>query len=505
MMPTRPVMLMILDGWGWREESENNAVRLAHTPNFDRLWASSPRAFLKTSGLDVGLPPGQMGNSEVGHLNLGAGRVVMQDLPRVNQAIEDGSIEQALAASGLVAALKASGGACHLLGLVSPGGVHAHQDHAVALAHILTEQGIPVRVHIFTDGRDTPPRSAAGYIRDFIAALPPQAVIATLSGRYFAMDRDNRWERVEQAWQAMVLGAGHVFPDTASAIASAYADGVNDEFIEPAVIGGYAGMHDGDGLLSFNFRSDRIREILDAVLFPDFTGFMRPRRPALVRAVSMTSYSAELDRVMPALFSAQTLANGLGETVAKAGLAQVHMAETEKYPHVTYFFNGGEETPYPREDRILVPSPKVATYDLQPEMSARELTDRAVLAIESGRYDLVVLNFANPDMVGHTGVLAAAIKAVETVDAGLGRIADAISHAGGALLVTADHGNCELMVDPVTGTPHTAHTTYPVPVMVVGSQAAALADGRLADVAPTLLALLGLAQPAEMTGRSLLR
>jgi 2,3-bisphosphoglycerate-independent phosphoglycerate mutase len=504
-MPSRPAMLMILDGWGWREEKANNAVLLADTPNFDRLWANSPHAFLQTSGLDVGLPGGQMGNSEVGHLNLGAGRVVMQDLPRINQAIADGSIEQALDASGLIQALQKSGGACHLLGLVSPGGVHAHQDHAVALAGILTRRGIPVRVHIFTDGRDTPPQSAAEYVAAFAAALPPQAEIASLSGRYYAMDRDNRWERVEQAWRAMVLGEGHAFPDAQAAIAGAYADGVNDEFILPAVIGGYAGMRDGDGLLSFNFRSDRIREILGAVLQPGFSGFARPRIPQLVRAVTMTSYSAELDPLMPALFAPQTLANGLGETVAKAGLAQVRMAETEKYPHVTYFFNGGEETPYPREDRIMVPSPKVATYDLQPEMSAPELTDRAVEAIDSGRYDLVVLNFANPDMVGHTGVLSAAIKAVETVDAGLGRIADAITRAGGALLVTADHGNCELMVDPVTGKPHTAHTTNPVPLMLVGGNAAALAEGRLADIAPTLLALLGLAQPTEMTGRSLLR
>lgn len=504
MSAPRPVMLMILDGWGWREESENNAVRLAHTPNFDRLWASSPRAFLKTSGLDVGLPPGQMGNSEVGHLNLGAGRVVMQDLPRINLAIEDGSIARALDASGLVAALEASGGACHLLGLVSPGGVHAHQDHATALAHLLVAQGIPVRVHIFTDGRDTPPQSAAGFIGNFLDSLPKQAVIASVCGRYFAMDRDHRWERVEQAWRAMVLGEGQAFPDAPAVIAAAYASGINDEFIPPSVIGGYC-MRDGDGLLSFNFRSDRIREILDAVLLPDFSGFARPRRPELAKAVSMTSYSAALDAVMPALFAPQTLANGLGETVAKAGLAQVHMAETEKYPHVTYFFNGGAEAALAGEDRIMVPSPKVATYDLQPEMSAPELTDRAVEAIDTGRYDLVVLNFANPDMVGHTGVLAAAIKAVETVDAGLGRIADAIARAGGAMLVTADHGNCETMVDPETGVPHTAHTTNPVPVMVVGSQATALADGRLADVAPTLLALLGLAQPAEMTGRSLLR
>jgi 2,3-bisphosphoglycerate-independent phosphoglycerate mutase len=504
-MSKRPVMLMILDGWGWREERENNAVLLADTPNFDRFWASCPHAFLKTSGLDVGLPGGQMGNSEVGHLNLGAGRVVMQDLPRINQAIADGSIEAVLDSSGLIAALKASGGACHLLGLVSPGGVHAHQDHAVALAQILVRHGIPVRIHVFTDGRDTPPQSAADYVAAFSAALPPEARIATLSGRYFAMDRDNRWERVEQAWRAMVLGEGRAFPDAQAAIVEAYAAGTTDEFIKPAVIAGYAGMNDGDGLLSFNFRSDRIREILGAVLQSDFNGFARPRRPALAKAVSMTAYSAELSSLMPALFQPQTLANGLGETVSKAGLAQVRMAETEKYPHVTYFFNGGEETPYPGEDRVMVPSPKVATYDLQPEMSAPELTRRAVEAIQSGRYDLVILNFANPDMVGHTGVLSAAIKAVETVDAGLGRIGEAIIAAGGAVLVTADHGNCELMVDPVTGEPHTAHTTNPVPIMLIGGSAAALADGRLGDIAPTLLALMGLPQPAEMTGRSLLR
>lgn len=504
-MPPRPVMLMILDGWGWREEAENNAVRLAHTPNFDRFWAASPRAFLKTSGLDVGLPPGQMGNSEVGHLNLGAGRVVMQDLPRINQAIVDGTIARSLEASGLIAALKASGGACHLLGLVSPGGVHAHQDHAVALAKILVANGIPVRVHIITDGRDTPPQSAAGFVRDFIAALPPEAVVASLSGRYFALDRDNRWERVEQAWRAMVLGEGQPFADAEAAIASAYASGVNDEFIVPGAIGGYGGMRDGDGVLSFNFRSDRIREIMGAILQPDFAGFLRPRVPQLACAVSMTSYSAELDPLMPALFAPQTLANGLGETVAKAGRTQVRLAETEKYPHVTYFFNGGEETPYPGEDRVMVPSPKVATYDLQPEMSAPELTRMAVQAIASSQYDLVVLNFANPDMVGHTGVLAAAIKAVETVDKGLGAIADAVLAQGGAVLVTADHGNCELMVDPLTGEPHTAHTTNPVPVMLLGGTATSLADGRLADVAPTLLALMGLAQPPEMTGRSLLR
>ena len=504
-MSSRPVMLMILDGWGWRDDKDNNAVLLAKTPNFDRFWASSPHAFLRTSGLDVGLPEGQMGNSEVGHLNLGAGRVVMQDLPRINQAIADGTLKQALDDSGLIGRLQASGGTCHILGLISPGGVHAHQDHAVALAKLVVAAGVPAVIHVFTDGRDTPPRSAAEYVAALEAALPPEVRVATVSGRYYAMDRDNRWERVELAWKALALGEGERMPSAGSAIEAAYAANVSDEFIKPAVIGGYHGMADGDGLLSFNFRADRIREILAPLLFSEFSGFSRPRMPKLVGAVGMTSYSSELDPIMPALFAPQSLANGLGETVSKAGLKQIRFAETEKYPHVTYFFNGGREEPFEGEERSMTPSPKVATYDLQPEMSAPELTGKVVAAIESGQYDLFVLNFANPDMVGHTGVLSAAIKAVETIDASLGQIADAILAKGGALLVTADHGNAELMVDPVTGNPHTAHTTFPVPVMLIGSKAKGLAEGRLADVSPTLLALLGLEQPAEMTGQSLLR
>jgi 2,3-bisphosphoglycerate-independent phosphoglycerate mutase len=505
-MPARrPTMLMILDGWGWRDEAADNAVRQARTPNFDRLWAASPHAFLRTSGLDVGLPEGQMGNSEVGHLNLGAGRVVMQDLPRINQAIADGSLRAALAATGLVERLRETGGTCHLLGLISNGGVHSHQDHAAALARILRDEGIPAVLHVFTDGRDTPPRSAADFVREVEAALPAGVPIATVTGRYYAMDRDRRWERVATAFNALVHAAGPRFPDAGAAIAAGYAEGKTDEFLPASVIGDYRGMRAGDGLLSFNFRADRIRQLLDALLDERFAGFDRGEVPRLAIAAGMTSYGAELDGRMRTLFPPQTLESGLGETVARAGLHQARMAETEKYPHVTYFFNGGEETPYPGEDRILVPSPKVATYDLQPEMSAPELTARAVEAIRSGRYDLLVLNFANPDMVGHTGVLAAAVTAVETVDAGLGVIAEAIVAMGGSLLVTADHGNCELMRDPVTGGPHTAHTTNPVPIFLVGGRAAALSDGRLADVAPTLLALMDLPQPAAMTGRSLLR
>jgi 2,3-bisphosphoglycerate-independent phosphoglycerate mutase len=503
----RPVMLVVLDGWGWREASEDNAVRLARTPNFDRLWAAGPRAFLHTSGQDVGLPGGQMGNSEVGHLNLGAGRVVMQDLPRIDTAVADGSLARLPALVGLIAALRASGGTCHLMGLLSPGGVHSHQRHAAALARVLAAAGVPVALHLFTDGRDTPPRAAPEYLRAFMAEIAglPGVRIATLTGRYFAMDRDNRWDRVAQAYDALVDGAGATAPDALAAIAAAHARDVTDEFVPATALAGYAGMRDGDGVLCFNFRADRVREILGALLDPSFAGFARRRVVRFAAAAGMTEYSTALNAFLQTLFASQSMADILGEVVARAGRTQLRMAETEKYPHVTYFLNGGEETPYPGEDRIMVPSPKVATYDLQPEMSAPELTEKAVEAINSQKYELIVLNFANPDMVGHTGSLPAAITAVETVDAALGRIAAAVAAQGGALLATADHGNCEMMKDPATGGPHTAHTTNPVPVLLQGGPAGAtLRDGRLADVAPTLLSLLGLAQPAAMTGRSLL-
>ena len=498
-------MLVVLDGWGCREASADNAVRLARTPTFSNLWSSCPHARLRTSGGDVGLPDGQMGNSEVGHLNIGAGRVVFQDLPRINQAVEAGEIGKAAALQGLIERLQRSGGTCHLMGLVSPGGVHSHQDHAAALAKALSGAGVPAVLHAFTDGRDTPPQAAGGYLQRLATTLPQNVPIATVCGRYFAMDRDNRWDRVGKAYAALVDAGGPHFADAQAVVADAYAAKVGDEFIVPAIVGSYRGMKDGDGVLCFNFRADRVREILSALLDPKFKGFDRPRRVAFAAAVGMTQYSEELDKLLGTIFPPLTLPHVLGQVVAEAGRAQLRMAETEKYPHVTYFLNGGNETPYPGEDRILVPSPKVATYDLKPEMSAPELTDKAVAAIASGKYDFIVLNYANPDMVGHTGSLEAAIKAVETVDAGLGRIVDAIRAAEGALLVTADHGNCELMRDPQTGGPHTAHTTNPVPVVLVGGGSVSLVDGKLADIAPTLLELMQLPKPVEMTGTSLLR
>ena len=512
----KPVMLVVLDGWGWREEVADNAVRQAATPTFDALWGGGPHAFLHTSGHDVGLPDGQMGNSEVGHLNLGAGRVVMQDLPRIDATVVDGSLAGNPELVAFIGKLKASGGTCHLIGLLSPGGVHSHQKHAAALAKAVAAAGVPVAIHCLTDGRDTAPQAAPEFMRAFQADLgaTPGVKIATVIGRYFAMDRDNRWERVSQAYNAMVLGQGAPGCETAAdpqaAIAAAHAAGKTDEFIPACAIAGYQGMADGDGVLCFNFRADRVREILGAMLDPDFSGFERMKVVKFAAAAGMTQYSTFLDGFMTTLFPPQSMADKLGEVVSRAGLKQLRMAETEKYPHVTYFLNGGEEAVLPGEDRTMVPSPKVATYDLQPEMSAPELAQKAVDAIDGGTYDLIVLNFANPDMVGHTGVLAAAIRAVETVDAGLGRIVAAVQRQGGAMLITADHGNCEMMRDPVTGGPHTSHTTNPVPLMLVGGPAGAkgpvgIGDGRLADVAPTLLALMGLPQPAAMTGKSLLR
>ncbi|WP_353857896.1 2,3-bisphosphoglycerate-independent phosphoglycerate mutase [Azospirillum formosense] len=504
----RPVVLCILDGWGYREEREDNAIAQGNTPNWDRLWSSEPRAFLEASEEEVGLPKGQMGNSEVGHMNLGAGRVVRQDLVMIDHAIVEGELERNAALTNLAKTLRASGGRCHILGLLSPGGVHSHQDHIAALAGVLAHEGVPVEIHAFTDGRDVPPQSAKDQMAEFMADVHalPGVTVATVSGRYYAMDRDKRWDRVAKAYAALVSAEGEKAADPIQAIEQSYAAGTHDEFILPTVIDGYTGMKDGDAILMANFRADRAREILAAFVDPAFDGFERAAVPKLAAAVGMVEYSSTLAKLMTTIFPPKSLTKVLGEVVSEAGLTQLRIAETEKYPHVTFFFNGGEERVYPGEDRILVPSPKVATYDLQPEMSAAEVTDKVVAAVDSGKYDLVVINYANPDMVGHSGILSAAIKAVEAVDASLGRLEAAVRAQGGVMLVTADHGNCELMKDPETNGPHTAHTLDKVPLVLVNGPAgvSAIRSGRLADIAPTLLDLMKLPQPAEMTGKSLI-
>jgi 2,3-bisphosphoglycerate-independent phosphoglycerate mutase len=507
----RPVVLCVLDGWGHRADCTDNAICQARPGNWERLVRERPHALLDASELHVGLPRGQMGNSEVGHMNIGAGRVVMQDLPRIDKALKDGAIPRLPAFRDFVARMKATGGTAHVMGLLSPGGVHSHQAHFAAIVRSLAEAGITAAVHGFLDGRDTPPRSALGYLAAFERdiAHAPGVSIATIGGRYYAMDRDKRWERVALAYDALVDAGGPRAETAAAAIEAGYARGENDEFVKPTVIGGFAGMRDGDGIVMINFRADRARQILTALLDPGFDGFARARTVRFAAALGMCEYSEALAKRMASLFPPQALTNTLGELVAKAGLRQLRIAETEKYAHVTFFFNGGEERQFAGEDRILVPSPKVATYDLKPEMSAPEVTDRLVAAIESGTFDFIVVNYANADMVGHTGDLAAAVAAVHAVDAAIGRVDAAVRAAGGAMIITADHGNAETMRDQVSGQAHTAHTMNLVPVVLSGAEAAwrgaTLADGQLADVAPTVLSLLGLPQPREMTGRSLLR
>ncbi len=504
MSTPKPVVLCILDGWGINPDTSANAPALAATPNFDRVMATCPHAQLVTHGHDVGLPAGQMGNSEVGHTNIGAGRIVAMDLGQIDLSIEDGSFFRNESLLAFIRDMKASGGTAHLIGLMSDGGVHALTAHGLAAAQAITRAGVPVAVHALTDGRDVPPKSAGGDLSRLEGGLPVGARIVTVDGRYYAMDRDNRWERVGLAYKAIVGAEGERATTSAEAVSAAYARGETDEFIRPTVIGDYAGMRDGDGVFFLNFRSDRAREILSAIGDPDFTAFDTGPRPKLAALMGMVEYSDRHVTYMTTMFPKRSIANTLGNWVASHGLTQFRLAETEKYPHVTFFLNGGKEEPEKGEDRFMPPSPKVATYDLQPEMSAPEVTDRFVAAIEAG-YDLIVTNYANPDMVGHTGDLQAAIKACEAVDQGLGRVLAALEKAGGALVLTADHGNCETMIDPVTGGPHTAHTTNPVPVAVVGGpKGVTLRNGRLADLAPTILDLMGLPKPPEMTGETLI-
>ncbi len=504
----KPVVLCILDGWGERDGGDDNAIFHGHTPCWDKMRNAYPTTTLGASSEDVGLPAGQMGNSEVGHMNIGAGRVVMQDLPLIDAAVADGTIADNAALTEMIEALQANGRVCHLMGLVSPGGVHSHQDHLVALAKIICDAGVPVRLHAFLDGRDTAPSSGRDYVAEVIkqtSALDDFKIV-TVTGRYYAMDRDTNWDRVIKAYKAITGGVGAMAIDALSAIDNSYDNGVTDEFMLPAVMGGYHGVADGDAVFMFNFRADRAREIMASLVDPDFDGFERNHMFKFSARLGLREYSSLLGHYMEALFPNRKLDNVLGQVVSDQGLTQLRIAETEKYAHVTFFFNGGREQEFDGEERILVPSPKVATYDLQPEMSAVEVTDNLVEAIECTRFDLIIVNYANGDMVGHTGVFEAAVKAAETIDSCLARLENALIEVGGVMLVTADHGNAERMLDTENGGPHTAHTLSPVPVILVNPPAPGivLKNGALSDVAPTLLELLQIDQPGDMTGTSLI-
>ncbi len=506
----RPAVLMILDGWGINPDCSNNAVCLADTPNLDRLFATYPHSRIAASGQNVGLPDGQMGNSEVGHLNLGAGRIVYQDLTRISLSIKDGTLLTNPILSEALFALKTHGGKLHLMGLLSDGGVHSHIEHLYALIAMAKQAGIAeICIHAFLDGRDTPPKSGRHYLQQLEKELKRQQTgrICSIMGRFYAMDRDNRWERVERAYRALTEGIGLHAENSRAAIEAAYRADQTDEFVEPRIItkcGKPLGtIDDGDAVIFFNFRSDRAREMTRALTKTDFTPFVRHKTPKLCRYVCLTEYDETFN--LPVAFPHENYRNSLGEVMAARGLRQLRIAETEKYAHVTFFFNGGREEPFSGEDRVLIPSPTdVKTYDQRPAMSAVAVTDEMIRRIESGIYDLIVLNYANPDMVGHTGILSAAIEAMQTVDHSVGRVVAALEGVGGVALITADHGNCEQMTDS-DGGPHTAHSTNPVPLLLIGGEdGTSLREGILADIAPTLLKLMGIEQPAEMTGHSLI-
>ncbi len=503
-MRVKPFVLMVLDGWGYREDQAGNAIALARKPNWDRLWNTCSHTLISGSGHDVGLPDGQMGNSEVGHMNLGAGRVIYQELTRIDLAVEEGDFFKNSVLCHAVKQAVDKEKAVHILGLLSPGGVHSHELHLQAMVKLAAQQGAKqIYVHAFLDGRDTAPQSAEASLKAMDQVLQSSQVgrIASIVGRYYAMDRDKRWERVEQAYDMLTQAKAPYYADNAElGLAAAYQRGENDEFVKPTLIGAPVSIQDGDAVIFMNFRSDRARQLSHAFVDDSFNSFARPKKLVLSAFVTLTEYEAGL--AAQVAYPPGSSSNTLGEWLAKAGMKQLRIAETEKYAHVTFFFNGGVETPFVGEERILVPSPKVATYDLQPEMSAPELTDKLVAAIESGHYDVIVCNYANADMVGHTGKLAPTIKAIETLDACLGRVINALHKAGGEALITADHGNAEVMENLETHQPHTAHTSLLVPLVYVGRQAQVVVnDGKLSDVAPTLLSLIGMAPPAEMTGR----
>lgn len=502
----RPAILIILDGWGLSDKKESNAIAAARKPHWDALWARYPHTAIRTSGPAVGLPSGQMGNSEVGHLNLGAGRVVYQEFTRISRSIRTGSFFTNLTLTEAVDTAVKAGKKVHILGLLSPGGVHSHEDHIHAMVRLAVQRGASPRVHAFLDGRDMPPKSAEPSLQKLQAVFDEVGAgrLATMVGRYFAMDRDHRWERIKKAYDLIALGdAEYVYDDALTALNAAYERGETDEFVAPTRIGPVDAVEDGDVIINMNYRSDRARQITRAFIEPDFDGFERKVVPKLGCFVSLTEYSKDFD--IPVAYPPERLNNTFGEYIAKLGLRQLRIAETEKYAHVTFFFNGGREEPFEGEERILVPSPQVATYDLQPEMSAPEVTDRLVEAIAGQTFDAIICNYANGDMVGHTGNFEAAVKAIEVLDECLGRVVDAALKVGGELLITADHGNAEQMRDPEIGQAYTAHTTNPVPLIYVGNQVDSLKEnGALCDVAPTLLEIMGLKQPIEMTGRSLL-
>jgi 2,3-bisphosphoglycerate-independent phosphoglycerate mutase len=503
--PRTPVVLIVLDGWGFRPGREGNAVELGDTRTWHRLWAKAPRTLLSASGLAVGLPEGQIGNSEVGHLNLGAGRVVPQDLVRISQAIESGAFVRLPPLVELCARVKRRGGTLHLLGLLGSGGVHAQDQHLLAAVRLGYLHELPVAIHAWLDGRDTPPQSALGFmqeLQDRLAQYSGRAVVSTGVGRYYAMDRDRRWDRTKIAYDAMVHGVGELAPDPVTAIRRAYEAGETDEFVKPRVIAGTPRIRPGDGVFCVNFRADRMRQIVRALAVEGFDAFDTGTRPA-VDLVTMTQYDETLP--FPVAFGPIVLSEIVAQVLSERGKTMFRTAETEKYAHVTYFFNGGIETPYPGEERLLVPSQKVATYDLMPEMSAPGVTDVLCKAIDAGHHDFILCNYANGDMVGHSGVLRAAVAAVETVDRCLERVLKSAERRGATLLVTADHGNCELMIDPTTDGPHTAHTTNPVPFLIVGDDVTGPLrhGGALCDVGPTLLRLLDIDPPPEMTGRDL--
>ncbi|HYG31826.1 MAG TPA: 2,3-bisphosphoglycerate-independent phosphoglycerate mutase [Methylophilaceae bacterium] len=515
-MNVTPVLLLILDGFGYSDDMTDNAIAQAETPNWDKLWKSYPHTLINASESFVGLPQGQMGNSEVGHLNMGAGRVVFQDLERINRSIADQSFFSNPTLLEAVETAKNSDKALHIFGLLSDGGVHSHQEHIHAMIELAARAGQQkIYVHAFLDGRDTPPKSAENYIRRLeekcarpCADSAITAKIITVGGRYFAMDRDKRWPRVEAAYQLITEGTSeHTALSAHDALAEAYARGENDEFVKPTAIRSPheqpIGVEDGDVIVYMNFRSDRARQLTHAFLEPEFEGFNRRRVPKLGGFYTLTQYDKKELRAKP-VFAPEELSNSFGEYISGLGLTQLRIAETEKYPHVTFFFNGGEERVFPGEDRILVPSPQVATYDLKPEMSAFEVTDELVNAINSRKYDAIICNYANADMVGHTGDLQAAIKAIETVDKCIGRAVTAMQSIGGEVIITADHGNAELMQDDINQQPHTQHTTNLVPFLYIGRPAALAETGALSDIAPTMLKLMGVPQPAEMTGHALI-